>query len=275
MKAICIFWGFMFFWTAALFAGDIELQGNLAPGNLVVGKVANAAGVTLNGKALDLDDSGRFLFGFDRDDNGSHHLSVVMKDGRTIEKKIALLDRQYQVQRINNMKQKYVSPPESELARIKRERQITLMAKSRIGQEKNAYYSSGFVSPVRGGRISSVFGSQRVLNGTPKSPHNGLDIALPRGTPVHAMADGKVVLAADNFYYAGNFILLDHGHGLSSIYLHLDSHNVTQGQRVKKGEKIGTVGTTGRSTGAHLHWGVQWFNRRIDPTGLPGLERQD
>ncbi len=152
--------------------------------------------------------------------------------------------------------------------RIKREREITKSAKEKIGNISNALFSKGFIKPINGGRISSVFGSQRILNGVPKSPHNGIDIAVPRGTPVEAMSEGKVLLSADNFYYAGNFIIIDHGLGLNSMYLHLSESFVKEGQMVKKGEVIGKVGTTGRSTGPHLHWSVQWFEKRIDPNSV-------
>ena len=125
---------------------------------------------------------------------------------------------------------------------------------------------------MKGGRVSSVFGSARILNGIPKNAHNGYDIAAPIGTSVYAMTDGIVRLAADNFYYPGNYILLDHGQGLNSQYLHLSKMIVKKGDRVKKGQKIGEIGTTGRSTGPHLHWGVQWYLRRIDPARLLELD---
>jgi murein DD-endopeptidase MepM/ murein hydrolase activator NlpD len=121
---------------------------------------------------------------------------------------------------------------------------------------------------IRGGRITGIFGSQRILNGVKKSPHNGLDIAAPEGTSVYAMTDGIVRLTGKNYYYNGNFVFIDHGQGLSSLYLHMSRLNVKDGQIVKKGVKIGEVGTTGRSTGPHLHWSVQWYNKRIDPECL-------
>ena len=163
------------------------------------------------------------------------------------------------------MNQKYVSPPKSELERIKLERKSTQKAKQSIGEVKEALFKNGFQKPIKKGRITGIFGSQRILNGVPKNPHNGIDIAVPKGTPVKAIADGKVIFSADNFYYAGNFIIIDHGLGLNSMYLHLDESLVKEGQFVKKGEQIGKVGTTGRSTGPHLHWAVQWFDKRVDP----------
>ena len=166
------------------------------------------------------------------------------------------------------MKKELVTAPKSQNERIVKERKIIKEARGKIGEVKEALFAEGIIRPVKGGRLSSVFGSQRVLNGTPKNPHNGLDIAAPRGTPVYAMTDGVVLLAADNFYYSGNFILLDHGFGLNSSYLHLSKKFVKAGDYVKKGQKIGEIGTTGRSTGPHLHWSVQWYGKRVDPAGL-------
>jgi len=224
----------------------------------------NPKKIMLDDKVIIFGVEGNFVFGFDRDDTDSHILVVEM-EGSTYLKKIKLPIREYKIQRINRMKQKYVSPPAEVNDRIKREREITKAAKSKIGYEKNTHFSTGFIKPINGGRISSVFGSQRILNGIPKNPHNGIDIAVPRGTEVKAMTNGIVLLSADNFYYAGNFIIIDHGLGLNSMYLHLTESFVKEGQIVKKGEVIGKVGTTGRSTGPHLHWTVQWFDKRVDP----------
>jgi murein DD-endopeptidase MepM/ murein hydrolase activator NlpD len=183
-------------------------------------------------------------------------------------KKFKLPARKYRVQRINNTKQQFSETPDSLKQRITKEREISNIAKSEIGKTDTAFYNSGFMLPIKGGRISSVFGSQRVLNGVYKNMHNGIDIAVPRGTPVFAMADGIVRLNADDFYYAGNHIILDHGQGLNSLYLHLSESFVKENQHVKKGDIIGRVGTTGRSTGPHLHWGVQWYSKRVDPAQI-------
>ncbi len=250
-----------------LFAQNVEFFGKFEPGNLVIGEGENIDWVVLDGRELQVDKD-KFAFGFDRDDSSEHLLRIKFKDGKLKLKKFVLPEREYNIQRINNMQKKYVSAPNQEIERIEKESEIIRERRAEIGKMGKAYFDSGFVRPVEGGRISSVFGSQRILNGTPKNPHNGTDIAIPRGTPVHAMADGIVRLAADNFYYSGNFVMLDHGQGLSSVYLHMSKLNVEDGQRIKKGDTIGEVGTTGRSTGPHLHWGVQWFDKRIDPLTL-------
>ena len=249
-------------------AGNLELIGKLESGSLVIGIAEDALEVTLNGELLPIDDSGKFIFGFDRDETGTYILKVKYKEGNIEARKIIIDKRKYNIQRINNMKKKYVTAPKKELDRITKERKIKKEYRAKIGKVKDALFTTGFYKPVKKARRSSIFGSQRILNGVPKSFHNGTDYAAPRGTPVYAMTDGIVVQAADDFYYSGNFILLDHGHGLNSVYLHLSKKDVKEGDAVKKGQKIGEIGTTGRSTGPHLHWGVQWYKKRVDPEYL-------
>lgn len=255
-----------------IFGQSVRFSGLAEPGGLLFGKGENIKTIRLDGSNINFDKSGNFVIGFDRDDTNSHILIVEMNESTYI-KKIILPKRDYKIQRINRMAKKYVSPPKEVNERIKREREITKAAKNKIGEVKESMFANGFIKPINGGRISSVFGSQRILNGVPKSPHNGLDIAVPRGTPVKAMADGKVLLSADNFFYAGNFIIIDHGLGLNSMYLHLNESLVNEGQIVKKGDIIGKVGTTGRSTGPHLHWSVQWYGKRIDPNSVFGFAK--
>lgn len=257
-----------------LISQSVEFYGEAKPGSLLFGKAENLKKITLDKNEVKFDPNGFFVIGFDRDDTNSHVLVIEM-NGVTSVRKIDLPKREYKIQRINRMQQKYVSPPKEADERIKREREITKNAKAQIGLENNALFANGFTIPINGGRISSVFGSQRILNGVRKSPHNGIDIAVPTGTPVKAMSEGKVLLSADNFYYAGNFIIIDHGLGLNSMYLHLSESLVKEGQFVKRGEVIGKVGTTGRSTGPHLHWSVQWFNKRIDPNSIFNFVNQN
>ena len=254
--------------TASIFSQEIKFYGNFEPGNLIVGEGSEIKWAWLNDTQLKVDDEKLFSFGFDAKETGEKILKVKHDDGKVSLKKIKLPPRGYKIQKINNKKQQFSTTPDAVKARIKREREISNKAKSEIGKTNTAFYRSGFMRPIKGGRISGVFGSQRILNGVPKNMHNGLDIAVPRGTSVYAMADGVVRLNADNFYYAGNHIILDHGQGLNSMYLHLNESLVQEGQQVKKGEKIGRVGTTGRSTGPHLHWGVQWYSKRVDPAKL-------
>ncbi|VAX26645.1 Peptidase, M23/M37 family [hydrothermal vent metagenome] len=250
------------------YAQDLKFYGKLEPGNLIIVKGDLIKRAKLDSLELKIDNDGIFCFGFDLSERGSRILNVKFKDGKVLLKKIQLQPRKFKIQRINNLKKDLVTAPNKLNKRIEKERKIAFAARSPIGKIDTAFYKTGFIRPIKGGRLTSVFGSQRILNGIPKNKHNGLDIAVPRGTPVYAMAAGIVRLAADNFYYPGNYILLDHGQGLNSQYLHLSKKLVKTGDRVKKGEKIGEVGTTGRSTGPHLHWGVQWYLRRVDPAGL-------
>jgi len=254
-----------FLLVSTLPAQEVKLWGRAIPGGLIIGNAPSAVNVKLNGKNLQIDNNGFFIFGFDRDDKGIFTLNVKFNNGKNFSKKFKLLKRKYYVQKINHLKEKFVKPPHKYLKKIERERKIKSNKRKLIGEINKAFYSVGFVRPVKGGRISSKFGSQRILNGVPKSPHNGLDIALPTGTKVRAMTDGRVILTANNFYYSGNFVLIDHGQGLTSTYLHLRKILVKEGDFVRKGEIIGEVGSTGRATGPHLHWGVMWYKKRIDP----------
>lgn len=265
MKRILSALLFVFLFLLTAKAQSVKYYGEVIPGGLIVAKAPGCKVVTLNGDTLKHDSRGWFVFGFDRDAKGTFLLKVKFKNNRVAFKRFTLPHRKYRVQRINHLKKKYVTPPKRDYKRIARERKIKQEKKSLIGKIDSAFYSVGFVRPVKGGRISSPFGSQRILNGVPKAPHNGLDIALPPGSPVYAMTDGIVRLVAKNFYFSGNFVLLDHGQGLSSYYLHLRKTFVKEGQFVHKGQKIGEVGSTGRATGPHLHWSVMWYKNRIDP----------
>lgn len=250
------------------FSQNLKLLGTAQPGNAMVGRADNIDQVILDNQVLQVDESGTFIFGFDRDDKGTHILKVKYEDGSSEIKRITLPEREFDIQKIYSDKQEFSAPPKEELPRIERERQKMSAARAKIGIIDTAYFKSGFTRPVKGGRIVGVFGSQRILNDVPKNIHNGLDIALPTGTPVYAMADGIVQLADENFYYNGTFVLMDHGQNLSSVYLHLSRLDVKTGDFVRKGEKIGEIGTTGRSTGPHLHWGILWNGRKIDPNSL-------
>lgn len=266
-------------WCTSVFAfsqntlNKCELNGEIIPGGLVTGVASNVSEIYLDKLKIKTDSTGHFILGFDRDDTVKQSLKIIYKDNRIEMKELVPAKRQYDIQRINQLEQKYVSPPKELQERIEKETKIIADARLLINNTDTAYYLSGFMRPVEGGRISGVFGGQRILNGEAKSPHNGLDIALPEGTPVYAMADGIVRLKGDDFHFNGNFILLDHGQGLSSVYVHMFKTFVSTGDKVTKGQKIGEVGSTGRSTGPHLHWGVQWYKKRIDPQKVLDLEK--
>ncbi len=245
-------------------AQNLKLYGDAKPGGIVIGNADSIKTVFLDKKKLQVDESGYFIFGFDRNAKGTHVLKVRYTNKKSETKKFVLPKRKYEIQKLR-VSGKYVNPPKDVLNRIEEEAKEMKLARKKVGIIDSAFYSSGFISPVDNPRITSVFGSQRILNGVRKKPHNGIDYGADEGTPVYSISDGKVILAGEDFYYNGNFVLLSHGQGLTSIYLHLSKLDVKNGDKVLKGQKIGEVGDTGRSTAAHLHLGVQWFNKQIDP----------
>lgn len=256
---------FALFIITRIYAQELNFHGQFQQASIIKVTGDKIESATFDNRELNVHDNKYFIVAFDRDDSSEVELKVRFIDGKEIVKKIKPQKRKFNIQRINNMKPALVEHPEKENERILKERQISQEARTKIGENKIPMYLEKIIRPVKGGRISSQFGNQRILNGEPKNFHNGIDIALPEGSPVYAMADGIILLAVDTFYYAGTNILIDHGDGLNSFYLHLKKLFVENGDTVKVGQKIGEVGSTGRSTGPHLHWGVQWYNKRIDP----------
>lgn len=248
-------------------AGTLELDGQLRQGGLVFGTTEPGAAVRLGERNVRVSPKGRFLLGFGRDAPGEAQLVVTFPDGTTESRTLRIEKRTYDIQKIDGLPSKMVTPPEDVLARIQAEN--AQIAKVRKVDRPEALFESGFVWPATG-RISGVYGSQRVLNGTPKRPHYGVDVAAPVGTPITAPADGVVVLAERDLYYTGGTVILDHGHGLTSAFLHMKDVLVEVGVRVRQGEPIGTLGATGRATGPHLDWRMNWFDQRLDPQPLAG-----
>ena len=246
----------------ALAAGELALEGDFVQGGLVFGQVEPSAQVTLEGRRLRVSDRGRFIFGFGRDAAPEAVLEVAWPDGRIETHDLVVAKRAYEIQRIDGLPPKMVTPPQEVLARIRAEN--ARIAQARAADRAEPWFESGFVWPVEG-PITGVFGSQRVLNGEPRRPHYGIDIAAPEGTAVAAPADGVVTIANPDMYYTGGTVLIDHGHGLTSVYSHLKEVWVRQGARIRQGDAIGSVGSTGRATGAHLDWRVNWFDQRLDP----------
>ena len=239
-----------------------RLEGRFVQGGVVFGTTEPGARVTLNGRTLRVSGAGRFVFGFGRDAADKARLVVVLPDGRREERELIVGTRQYRVQRIDGLPAKMVTPPAEVLARIRAD--IEQVKAARAVDRAEPWFESGFIWPALG-TITGVFGSQRILNGEPRRPHYGIDIAAAAGTPVRATADGVVAIARSDMYYTGGTVLLDHGHGLTSAYSHLKEVAVRQGQTVRQGETLGTVGSTGRSTGPHLDWRINWFEERLDP----------
>jgi len=267
MKKISILFFSVFFSSFILYSQKITLYGKAEPGAVMIGKGEKIMSVYLDKRKLLIDENGMFVFGFDRNAKGIHTLKIKFKNGKTETKKINLPKRKYVIQRLK-VEKKYVEPPKEELERIRNEADEMKNARANAGKIDSAFYSVGFALPINQMRITCEFGSQRILNGVRKSPHNGIDVGADEGTPVYAISGGVVLIAGENFYYNGNFALIDHGQGLTSVYLHLRKLSVKTGDMVTKGQMIGEVGTTGRSTAPHLHLGMQWYNKRIDPTSV-------
>lgn len=249
-------------------ASAFELDGPVIQGALRTGVVEPGTAVTLDGKPVRVDPtSGGFVFGISR----SHQkpLRIVISDskGQSQSFTFPVLVRDYDIERIDGLPPRKVSPNTTDLERIRREGRMISSARARDTPLVHVLY--GFRWPMTG-RISGRYGNQRILNGKPRRPHLGIDIAAPQGSPVVASAAGVVSLAEADLFYTGGTIVLDHGHGVTSVYSHLASVDVTVGQVVLVGERIGTVGSTGRSTGPHLDWRINWFDLRLDPELVAG-----
>lgn len=252
----------------ALESSCVALSGNLTQGGLVSGQVSTDATVYLDGRELDVLGDGTFVAGFGRDAPPSARLTVQGRS-KTCEQTLTIAPREYLIQRVEGVPQETVTPPPERLERIARERALVGAAKGRHFMRPDLLRDAlaGFSWPAVG-PISGVYGSQRFYNGVPRSPHYGIDIALPTGSPVTAPSSGIVTLAEDDLFYSGGTIILDHGYGLSSSFLHLSKILVEVGQEVKTGELIGEIGASGRATGPHLDWRMSWRGERIDPQYL-------
>ncbi len=240
---------------------DLVLTGAAVQGGLIIGQTQPTATVKVDAEPIRVSEDGVFLVGFNRDQGPSVILEVTKKDGTKITHEFEVEARQYNVQRIEGVPQRTVTPPEDQLARIRKDTAQIVAARAR--DDARTDFLDGFIWPVVG-TITGVYGSQRVYNGEPRRPHYGIDIAAAQGTPVIAPASGIISLAHHDMFYSGGTIILDHGHGLSSAFLHLSKVSVEVGQRVEQGDRIGEVGSTGRSTGPHLDWRINLFKQRLD-----------
>lgn len=254
----------------ASLAGAIELDGQLTQGAMVRGQAAPDTEITLNGKPVRVTEDGRFAIGFGRDADLEQTLVEIPAEGEPVEHRLTLTARDYVIQRIEGVPQRTVTPDESALERIRAE--ASMVGRARAIDSDRTDFTGQFIWPA-GGRISGVYGSQRVYNGEPRNPHFGVDIAAPTGTLVVAPADGVVTLTHPDMYFSGGTLLIDHGYGFSSTFIHLSEVLVAEGQEVAQGDVIAKIGATGRATGPHLDWRINWYHERLDPvTVAPPLE---
>ena len=245
------------------FSTDTRLTGEFVQGGIVIGHTVPGSQVTYDKQMIRVSSEGSFIIGFNRDEPQKISLKVVTPAGVMKTKSIYVKKRDYKVQRINGLPESKVSPRKPEvLARIQKEGLQAAQARQR--DDARSDFLEQFIWPVKG-PVSGVYGSQRVLNGKPRRPHFGVDVAVPTGTDVVAPASGVITLANPDMFFSGGTVILDHGHGLSSAFLHLSQLLVRVGDNVKQGDLIARVGASGRVTGAHLDWRMNLFKRRVDP----------
>ena len=256
----------VFFNTEVLYA--IELKGIFFQGNLIVGKTEPKTKVFIDKKKIKVSKQGLFVFGLHKDRKNDVVITTLKKGiYKNITKKI--YKKKYNIQKINGLPSKQVTPPQEVYERIKNDNKLISVA--RAIDTDLTFFNNKFEIPIKNTIITGVYGSQRILNGIPKSPHYGLDFAAKEGTEIKAMLDGTVTLSENDLYYTGGTIIFDHGHGVSTLYMHLKNVYVKKGQKIKQGEVIGTVGKTGRSTGAHLDIRLNWFDIKLDPASVLNL----
>jgi murein DD-endopeptidase MepM/ murein hydrolase activator NlpD len=251
--------------VSSAFADDkvlVEFRGQWSQGGILVGRLLQPGSVWVDKKQLNVTESGDFVVGLGREHPAAFQLKIVDEKGTAHTLTYSVASRKFVTQRVNGVEQKMVEPPESVLKRISDE--AVKVGSARNRNDRRDDFSKPFIWPLIG-PITGVYGSQRVYNGVPKSPHYGLDIAGPVGAKVMAPAAGIITLAEPDLYFSGGTIIVDHGHSLSSTFLHLSRVLVTVGQRVEQGQIIAEVGATGRATGPHLDWRMNWFDQRVDP----------
>ena len=252
----------VFYFFLIIHCMSFELNGSFTQGGLLIGKVSLGDIIYYNGKEIPTDETGEFMIGLERLHPSKGTIKIMKKNKEEIIRKLNIKQRKYKVQKINNLNENKVTPPKEFYERIKKENMRIKKAKS--ADIKNSYYRAGFVIPTNG-IITGVYGSQRILNGIPKRPHYGIDIANTLGTPILAPSDGVVVLVERDLYFSGGTVIISHGRGLTSSLLHLQEIIVEEGSFVEKGQKIGLMGDTGRATGSHLDWRMELRGIRIDP----------
>mgnify|MGYP001348058062 CR=1 FL=1 len=242
----------------------VEFKGKFLQGHYIIGITDPSAKIIIDKKNVKVSQDGYFVFGIDRDRKFDVTITKII-DGKKEKIIKKVLKRKYNIQRIDGLEESKVTPPESVYKRIKEEN--NKIGEARAINSDLPFFKNQFIMPVEG-IISGVYGSQRILNGKPKWPHYGIDIAAKKGTKIKSSATGIVTMAEKDLYYTGGTVIMDHGHGISTIYSHLESLNVNVGDEILQGDIIGTVGSTGRSTGPHLDFRINWFQTRLDPMSV-------
>jgi murein DD-endopeptidase MepM/ murein hydrolase activator NlpD len=243
------------------------VSGKAVQGGMLVFQTKAGTKINLDGLELPVSADGLFVLGFHRDDVTPQELRAIDASGKTAKLTLTPEMRDWEIQRIDNLPTNMVTPPEAVITRIKKDIKNVKAARAVISDFDDVL-KNGFVWPVWG-RISGIYGAQRILNGKPRQPHYGIDIAAPSGVAVRAAGAGRVTMAMD-LYFTGGTVIIDHGFGLNSTYSHLKDMYVRPGDRVTRGGVIGSVGSTGRSTGPHLDWRINWRHKRLDPLLIAG-----
>jgi len=260
MKKILLVIAILF--TSNCFA--IEFNGKFIQGHFIIGKTEPKSKIIIDKKVIKVSRDGFFVFGIDRDRKFDVLITKINKGKKEkIIKKV--FKRKYKIQRIDGLPENKVTPPEEVYKRIKKENNA--IGEARAINSDLIFFKNKFIMPVEG-IITGVYGSQRILNGKPRWPHYGIDIAADRGTMILSSGTGIVTMAEDDLYYTGGTIIMDHGHGISTIYSHLENVLVSVGDQINQGDVIGSVGSTGRSTGPHLDFRINWFQTRLDPMSV-------
>ena len=242
-----------------------EFTGKFEQGSFIIGKTQKDSKVLIDNRKIRITKDGYFAFGLDRDRKNNVIIKIIgNEDTEIIEKTV--LKRDYKIQRIDGLPKKQVTPPPEVYERIKKDN--IKIGKARSIDTTFDYFKDKFINPIDKYIITGVYGSQRILNGKPRRPHYGIDFHAPEGTPVKAMMDGEITLAEKDMYFTGGTIIFDHGHGISTLYMHMKDINVEVGQKVKQGEIVGTLGKSGRATGPHLDIRLNWFEVKLDPASV-------
>jgi murein DD-endopeptidase MepM/ murein hydrolase activator NlpD len=270
LKASSVFFIVVSIFCSPFTFSSIDIKAPWIQGGLISGNVQPASKIKFLGKQVRVNDQGGFVVGLGRDVKPSVKLIETTANGKVITHTFAVEQRSYNEQKITGVPKKTVNVPESALPRIRKE--VRAAKKARKVDSELPYFAQTFIWPARG-IISGVYGSRRYYNGVPKRPHYGVDVAAPQGTAVIAPASGMITLVHGNMYFSGGTVIMDHGHGVSSTFIHLHKAHVNVGDFVEQGQLIAEIGSTGRSTGPHLDWRMHWFDQRLDPQllmdGLP------